>query len=594
MYFRPLLKCSVTDGDQRFVVLSSPCQLILCMPSFCFFLLPAARSFTRMRRLLNSLGGKLFEIICLLCIIYMFHNQLRMIIIESEHQHQLIVLRRARQDPPNSQASRSDAGAENVEATEQAQNHAKQTNTARKKKAQVGAQAGGKKAQVAAAAGGKKAADHPVQVSAGTCQVDQSTAPGPSKVPYEKTATPPQFQKNNLELYLRLKFNYGWGEARSFVLSSLRMFWPHASVVIAFDMDSVADKAALKNLQEHTAEYRPVQFRGVLRDAFPGKGLRGLPTKIRHQVRWNGFNRAQLDMMFADEEVKSRHVGFIETDTLFTTLVVPGAIFPDGKPLIIGAIGRHLNDAEGKWTEASKATKFLLKKDLVMYCSSYSPMVLVTRHVEAFRKYVEKTHGRDFITAYKEMFINHLWNCHYTLMCNYVWYFHRNEYTWHFQGATQWKDGWQKANPGQTSDFSFLTPANKLPVARVATHASLTIKTGHLYGDYDPAAAAGMIKQGFCFVAWAQCATAKDCQVFKNVCANTGVKMDGAKHTSLFHFEPLLSWSTDQHVCLAQDVHYAAVRRHTGWTSYGLAILKRTQPYLWKKFYSQLEAQKKS
>jgi hypothetical protein len=54
----------------------------------------------------------------------------------------------------------------------------------------------------------------------------------------------------------------------------------------------------------------------------------------------------QRDMFWADQLVSSEFVGFLDTDSLFSTHVLPRDIFEARKPMVLGSYG-NLRDSEG-------------------------------------------------------------------------------------------------------------------------------------------------------------------------------------------------------------------------------------------------------
>ena len=75
----------------------------------------------------------------------------------------------------------------------------------------------------------------------------------------------------------------------------------------------------------------------------------------------------------------------------------------------------------------------------VMQCIHYFPVDFKTKHFRYadMRQYVAKLHGKDFLQVWMEATektkVESWCYCHNSLMCNYVWYHHRNEYAWHLQ-----------------------------------------------------------------------------------------------------------------------------------------------------------------
>ena len=275
---------------------------------------------------------------------------------------------------------------------------------------------------------------------------------------------PPEFRLENIELYTRMKFDKAWNEARSCFFPSLQLFWPHIRVVVGLDADAAHDQQMAPKIAEMVkSQYPPLQARGVLIADYPS--VVGNPG-------YSGYYRGQLDMMFADKVVKSKYVGLSDTDTLFVTLVTPRAVFAaDGRPIIHGSISRASNG--DWWWKAAVGVHYILKKPCAISCMSHFPVILETKHIAEMRAYVEKIHGKPFLEVYKGLF-KFGYYCHYSIMCNYIWHFHRDKYEMHYQNYYRFAGDWNATRKGEINDFSFLTKENIRPIVRVSTHYSYT------------------------------------------------------------------------------------------------------------------------
>ena len=142
-----------------------------------------------------------------------------------------------------------------------------------------------------------------------------------------------------------------------------------------------------------------------------------------------------MDMMHADLCTNATYVGLVDVDTLFTTAVTPSLVLEAGKPVVAGRIGQPIIPC---WM---KSDEYVLGIKQVMQCMHYFPVTFKTAHLIKFRTrdYEAKLHGKDFKDVIADWEASSKSNVgsscyyHYSMMCNYMWCHHRNEYAWHLQ-----------------------------------------------------------------------------------------------------------------------------------------------------------------
>ena len=121
------------------------------------------------------------------------------------------------------------------------------------------------------------------------------------------------------------------------------------------------------------------------------------------------------------------------------------------------------------WIESAA---YILGRKQVMQCMHYFPVTFKTAHIREFRQYVAKLHGKDFKQVVSETTqkLNIHWSCycHYSTMCNYMWYHHRNEYSWHLQYVKPTRP----LNGSVPYDYFFteVKPKEKIPHPRSSIH----------------------------------------------------------------------------------------------------------------------------
>ena len=402
----------------------------------------------------------------------------------------------------------------------------------------------------------------------------------PTVLMYVDTPVPRYYQKDYLELMTRLPFSKRWDEARTVILPTMQLFWPHAHLVVVLDAET--DSAVAPQITKKVAEEFPgVKARGAVMKDYPT--VLGTPG-------YGGWQRGQLDMMFADTVVKAKYVGLCDSDTFFNTLVAPNGVFTkDGRPIVVAGIARH----EPAWTQVVLNTRHMLKKDYVVSCMSHFPVTLATAHIKEMRAYVERVHGKPFLEVYKEVVVKGLY-CHFSIMCNYVWYFHHKEYDWHYHNYFKNRPGWDQPVEGQTNNFSFLTEKNTHPIARISAHfahTNLVAKFDMPYGEeyesqgitghidsFNTDLAAPWLINGFCYAATAQCAqTARpECKQVSKACALVNFDKNTLQML-MFRFEILQTWEWDTRCIDAQRAYYRTLEDYTYWIPYGMKVLNSSR-----------------
>ena len=393
---------------------------------------------------------------------------------------------------------------------------------------------------------------------------------------------PAEYQPSFFQLYVRIKYSKGWNETRSCLFPSLQLFWPQPHIVVALDGGSPQDEKMAPDVANLVAnQYPPLEARGVaLEDHILVEGTMG----------YGGWQRGQLDMMFADRVVKAKYVGLCDSDAMVVTVVTPRAIFTkNGRPVVHGSISRSVKHS---YKKVPQGVLFMLKRPYVISCMSYFPVTLATEHIAMMRVHVENVHGKPFLQVYKELVLKFGYYCHFSIMCSYIWHFHRNKYDFHYQNFIRFERRWNATRPGEVQDFSFLTQENTKPFVRISVHFSYTSfgvpydmprgekmiehgRFGHLRNKYSPAKVRPLLASSFCFAALAQCRSV-ECDQLAKSCAKIGVRKEQL-HTLLFRFENRQSWEWDKRVHQVQREYFHALQGYQHWLPYGKRVLCRYQ-----------------
>ena len=412
---------------------------------------------------------------------------------------------------------------------------------------------------------------------------------------------PAVFRPDNLQLYVRLNSSRGWGEARSYLLPSLQMFWPHSKLLVVLDQEDPVERVFANNVAEKCKEFQPVVVKGV---TVPPPTLPGIAKrKNAWGVQFLGYYQGQMDMLYADKITTSKYVAFVDTDTVFTTLVTPESIFADSqKPRIIGMVHRTATGARDadQWRRMYAPTTEALKRPYTMGCMNMFPVVVYTKHLAALRRHMAKIHGKSFLEAYVDVWSHHpLW-CHFTILCNYLWYYHRADYDFHFQSAVHWRQGWQNLqDDGANNDASVFNKVNRSPLVRVSIHAAyaapefldvdkMITKTSpekgfHLKENrYEPFLIQTLLVRGFCFAATSLCSTSEACDRLRQVCRS--VQFQREPFLPFFRFEVTYEngWFSDQRDIEAQRRYEKSLAGQERWLVHaGTVLEQRTKNKKW-------------
>ena len=269
----------------------------------------------------------------------------------------------------------------------------------------------------------------------------------------------------DFDLYLRMS---NWdrfvNEYKRWFVNSYKVFWPSErinSLILVLDNNSRQDHAVGKALQSMWP-YPRVCYRD------PANERRIYHENERKRMYWDGF--------YPEACTNATYVGFVDCDTVWSSLVTPNSLFENNKPVILPRIGKH------SWPCWADVTEFMLGRKEIAQCMSYFPILIKVSHIIELRKFIERKHKKPFDEVYLaalnyKLTVEKIHSrdsmSQYNIMCNYLWYYHRHEYSFHMQIV-----------PDQSWDGSELTPAMaslnyikniipagyKVPKPRIAIH----------------------------------------------------------------------------------------------------------------------------
>ena len=339
-------------------------------------------------------------------------------------------------------------------------------------------------------------------------------------------------------LYLRFTSGPRWeNEYYNVLIRTMKIFMPHerAKLLLVLDNEKPQDHKLGDKLKKEWP-HPEVCYRD------PGD-----PGIYHH---W-GKSRMYWDMMHPDHCSHVPYVGFIDTDTFFSTLVTPNQLFENGKPVIVAKIGLA---AHACW---EVTTEIFIGKKAVMQCMSTFPLMIKTEHMKLMREALSKEQGKAFQVIFRDSTIKTegaYCLCQFSIMCNYLWYYHRDEYAWHLQMQPDgnWDgNGWLPSQVPVQYYHTEVEPEMKIPIPRTSIHYRYTKVHGKFYLGIEPppAAVEDFIQEGLCYSAGF------------DYCPAECKKWDKSKiHYNLYSFE-FYQWFWDKRCMTEQIKHYERVQK---------------------------------
>ena len=330
----------------------------------------------------------------------------------------------------------------------------------------------------------------------------------------------------SLELYLRMTTAKPSLQRyyESLLVQSMRYFWPdNFSMVVVLDYERHEDHL----------------FADYIRQRFPFPNICYMDPIT--QVKYSGKDRMQRDMFYPEKCTSKKYVGFLDTDTVFTSRVIPELLFDNGKPIIIGLYG---NVTSADWGMVAETTTNIFKTKEVMSCMANFPVIMKVEHLVKLREYVEKLHGMTFDEILQRKKVDFLGQ--FNFMCQYIWMFHRDEYTFHISFNPR---GNQILAGRQSHQYyrETFTSEQLRPVARFCVH----YKYYDVHGNWrSQQIYTHIFKSSMCFMGGFDLCPEK-CKNFN--------KDSLRKEMFVFDF---VDWTWDNRCMEAQQKHYRDVARY--------------------------------
>ena len=172
-------------------------------------------------------------------------------------------------------------------------------------------------------------------------------------------------------------------------------------------------------------------------------------------------NRMQWSMFWADRYTTKEYVGFIDTDSIFVSLVTDDMFFQDGRPSVHGFYGTSFFSS---FARMKVGTYMFLGLKQVFKAMNYFPVIIKTKHLVQLREYIENLHGSPFDDVFRKVIGKELVS-QFSIMMNYCWYFHRDEYVWFMEESQKTSN---EAN--ELTSFPEITEEMKVPYPKLMSH----------------------------------------------------------------------------------------------------------------------------
>ena len=218
----------------------------------------------------------------------------------------------------------------------------------------------------------------------------------------------------NMDLYLRMT-SVDPASVQLYervLIQSMRYFWPdiNSTMLVVLDQEKSEDHV-YGNTIGKIFPFPRICYMDSL--AAPG---------------YSGKDRMQRDMFYPERCTSKKYVAFVDTDTMFSTRIIPESLFKQNKPIVIALYGPERTPI---FREVASGTAELYKSKEYIRCMTNFPIIYKTEHIIAARHYLEKLHNMPFDDVIGQMKSERF--SQFNIMCQYIWMFHRSEYDFHLQ-----------------------------------------------------------------------------------------------------------------------------------------------------------------
>eukprot|EP01084_Bolivina_argentea_P304025 525000_1 len=239
----------------------------------------------------------------------------------------------------------------------------------------------------------------------------------------------------------------------NWMLPSLRLFWPKSAwmdsnVTLLIILDDETEQRLYGNKIMKL-------YKDVLYDEL------NIEMTIKYEQfssnvmnKTEGWDRQQLIQFNADYYTNDSFVGFIDSDTVFQSVILPSSLFQiiqtkndkyNIKPLVIGKVGYKPIQW---WSTVSPITvTFLNITKEPMKCMNYFPVIIYTEDMKKIREnivdYYLTTHTDMDGISFENVFLQRFESKHFgqfNIFCAYLWKYEHHKYKWLIENGSVMKN----------------------------------------------------------------------------------------------------------------------------------------------------------
>ena len=229
----------------------------------------------------------------------------------------------------------------------------------------------------------------------------------------------------DLTLFLTIPANKkGFRECRRLLFPSLALFWPFRyqklKMVIVLDGDIPGALYYGNLIRQEAATSLPNSS-----DIFVEHDFSNISNRFP-----SGWHRQQWLMFWADNFTSSEYVGFVDSDTIFTSRILPSDLFDgnNGKPIVRGLFGKVLDSYEHLPVASHKA----VGHPEPFNCMTYFPVIIETKDLKPIRQRMMEQfdNSKHFDLAYEKLMKFQASFSQFCIMCDYLFNYRQNQYQW--------------------------------------------------------------------------------------------------------------------------------------------------------------------
>ena len=202
----------------------------------------------------------------------------------------------------------------------------------------------------------------------------------------------------------------------------MRIFWPfqyaQLKIVVVLDGEAKGIDRLAAIIRSEVENLLPYSTQIIINYNFPAINF------------GRGWDRQQWIMFWADNFTTSKHVGFVDSDTIFVTRILPKDLFQNGKPVARGLFGKPYDDW---WSKVPKTSTKAIGTLEPFNCMTYFPVIFKTSHLKDIRQRIIDQLGPtvNFESANRRLleYRRGIYS-QYNIMYSYLFYFQQDDYRW--------------------------------------------------------------------------------------------------------------------------------------------------------------------